>query len=152
MTDVLLSAHPTTHSTNCPFSLAPDTMQPLKGCVASTIHTSEPAWRQCHSTPPKTEPTAPSNTPGTPKPSTCSLRWLNITRVITRVKPKAENTRCLRISVSTLRSWSPRAGVRFRWPRALVWCSVACTLGTTKGLWLSVLHLFFLPFLIRWNG
>ena len=55
---LLLSADPTTHSTNCPSSAAPDTTLPLEGCVASTIHqASEPAWRHCHSTPPTTVPT-----------------------------------------------------------------------------------------------
>ena len=46
-------------------------------------------------------------------------------------------------SVTTLRSWSPTACVRFKSSKALVWCSVACTPGTTKGMWLSVSHSIF---------
>ena len=42
----------------------------------------------------------------------------------------------------TCSSWSPTAGVCFRLSRALVW-SVACTPGTTKGMWLSVLQSIF---------
>ena len=62
----LLSVQTTAHLTGRSFSQAPDTTRPLDRCDASTIHqASGPAWRHCHSTRPK-EPTAPSNTPGTP--------------------------------------------------------------------------------------
>ena len=89
---LLLFAHPTTQSTNCSSSLAPDTRPPLD---ETRQHHSppEPAWRHCHSTPPKTEPTTPTNAPGTPKPSMFSLRWLNCTRFTSRVTETIDQLR-----------------------------------------------------------
>ena len=67
------------------------------------------------------------------------------------VNPSVHGWSSLGISVSTFRPWSATAGVSFTSPKAVVWCSVACTHETTKGKKLSVVQSMFFQFLMRWG-
>ena len=57
-----------------------------------------------------------------------------------------------RQSLSAAPDHRPTACVRFPSSGALVWCSVACTPRTTKGMWLSGLLLIIVPFWMRYDG